>query len=253
MSGSAATTTTNNKKKTKKTNTTKSKKENNIPIDDSDIRKKKKNDDYVVVPNTDEKATTKQQDSDSIEIPYVIKNDELLTFIISIILGLGGISLHFIPTEVVFKDYIAEESLPLNTWIIATIISCMINYIYIEASMKFLLVEQKQQRLGLTAREVATGSGGTDGAENGFKLHNYRYMMTELPISFFLIAMTLVGWNYSTPILIVQSIIFHGCYNIFKLKYNKGIPFFKWYLIGCTIFDLCYATTLYVVYIYMEY
>ena len=75
---------TNNKKAT-------SKKENNIPIDDSDIRMKKKNDDYVVP--TDESTNT-EQDSDSEQIPCAIKNDELFTFIITIILGLSGISLH---------------------------------------------------------------------------------------------------------------------------------------------------------------
>lgn len=70
---------------------------------------------------------------------------------------------------------------------------------------------------------------------------------TELGISLFLIALSLLSLLYS-PVYVIIAIFLHGAWDISKHK-GAGVPFFSWYTLGCVTIDWIYAATLFTIFL----
>ena len=71
-----------------------------------------------------------------------------------------------------------------------------------------------------------------------------KWVRVETVISLALIGMAAIGFFVST-VLIILSIFLHGVWDLFKHN-GRGVPFFKWYTLGCVTVDWTYSAALFV-------
>lgn len=72
---------------------------------------------------------------------------------------------------------------------------------------------------------------------------NGRLFALELKVAVALAAVALVGYGFGAPAMIILAIFGHGVWDIAK-QLGAGVPFFRWYLVGCVLVDWTYAAAL---------
>lgn len=68
------------------------------------------------------------------------------------------------------------------------------------------------------------------------------FIRKEVGIALGLVAIAILGLIFS-PLLVIASIFLHGVWDLFKHA-GQGVPFFRWYTLGCVTVDWIYAATL---------
>lgn len=69
-----------------------------------------------------------------------------------------------------------------------------------------------------------------------------RFLTQEVAVSTALILMAILGVLIN-PLWVIASIFGHGLWDLFKHN-GRGVPFLKWYTMGCVVVDWIYAATL---------
>ena len=156
-------------------------------------------------------------------IPHAIKKDEKLTAITN---GFG------IPLVVSLHLWVSSPWIP-------AIIACVgMNLAYIEASIKVLMATSTDD----------DKKKDDDNKKTKKDNHGHKYLQTELLASLVMIGMGVYGYINERPIWLIVAIALHGPWDFVKHTCGCGVPFFGWYLSGCGIFDIVYASVLYYVY-----
>ncbi|MGB0797872.1 MAG: hypothetical protein ACPGRD_00955 [Planktomarina sp.] len=68
------------------------------------------------------------------------------------------------------------------------------------------------------------------------------FFTVEVAVSAALITMAVLGVVFS-PLWVIASIFGHGLWDLFKHN-GQGVPFLKWYTLGCVSVDWTYAAAL---------
>lgn len=69
-----------------------------------------------------------------------------------------------------------------------------------------------------------------------------RFLKLECFVALILTSLAMLSLFYS-PYFVIAAIFLHGVWDLFKHN-GFGIPFFRWYTVGCVLYDWAYALAL---------
>ena len=70
-----------------------------------------------------------------------------------------------------------------------------------------------------------------------------RFAVIEATVTIVLIGASLLGLFFS-PLLLIAAIFGHGCWDLTKHFFERGVPFYFWYTCSCFLFDTAYSIVL---------